>query len=513
MRRCRLPASIAVLVLATAAPAAAKPVTDTGPNTVTAPYVLPVAAGVHITSLLTVDDAGAASDGYELTGIPDGLGAMKDGRHGFKLFMNHEFNAMQGLVHRHGQIGAYVSTFRIDARSLEVEEGADTIDPGVRFWNYVTQQYQAAPSAAGANPRNPADAFLAQGAAFARFCSGRLSTPGQFRVRHSSTGYAGQIYFANEENGDEGRLFGVLPDGTAQQLPRLGLFSWENTQPAYNRSATTLVVGDEDTAAGQLHVYEGTKRNRGNAFDRAGLTNGVHSVLDLVDETVSTDAQFRAKYGTHTPAEFDLAEVDWDQSGARQNAEGAAEGLSLNRIEDGAWDPRHPDTFYALTTEGGNTTPNEPPITRDGGGLWKVTFEDIEHPRLGGTIELVLDGSEPPFLNKPDNMDIDRHGNLLIQEDPGNNGHVARIVAYDSHTGALGVVAAFDPDKFAVGSPNLITIDEESSGIIDARDVIGPRWFVFDAQVHKASPNPASVELGQLLAMKVKSFRKVYESG
>jgi Bacterial protein of unknown function (DUF839) len=513
MRRCRLPASIAALVLVLAAPAAAKPVTDTGPSTVTAPYVIPVAAGVRITSLLTVDDAGAASDGYELTGTPDGLGAMKDGRHGFKLFMNHEFNALTGAVHRHGQIGSYVSTFRIDARSLEVEEGADTIDPGVRFWNYVTQQYQAAPSPGGANPRDPADVFPAQGAAFSRFCSGRLSAPDQFRMPHSSRGYAGQIYFANEENLDEGRLFGVLPDGTAQQLPRLGMFSWENTLPAYNRTETTLVMGDEDAAAGQLHVYEGTKRDRGNAFDRAGLTNGVHSVLDLVDESVSTDAAFRATYGKNTPAEFDLAEVDWDQSGAHQNAEDAAEGLSLNRIEDGAWDPRHPDTFYALTTEGGDTSHNTPPAARDGGGLWKVTFEDIEHPRLGGTIELVLDGSEPPYLSKPDNMDIDRRGNLLIQEDPGNSRNIGRIVAYDTRTGALGVVATFDPVLFGFGSPDLITVDEESSGIIDARDVIGPGWFLFDAQAHKASPDPASVALGQLLAMKVRSFRKVYGSG
>jgi hypothetical protein len=510
MTRCRLAGSGALLVMAVATPAAAKPISDTGPNTVTKPYVLPPADGVHITSLLTVDDAGAASDGYELTGIPDGLGAMKAGPHRFTLFMNHEFNAMQGAVRRHGQIGAYVSTFEIDSKSLEVEHGADTIDPGVRFWNYVTPQYQAAPSPGGANPRNPADGFPAQGAAFARFCSGKLSAPGQFRVRHSSRGYGGQIYFANEENGDEGRLFGVLPDGTTQQLPRLGLFSWENTLPAYNRTETTLVVGDEDTASGQLHVYEGTKRSSGNAFDRAGLTNGVRSVLDLVDESVSTDAQFRAKYGKNTPAEFDLSEVDWDPSGARQNAEGAVEGLSLNRIEDGSWDPRHPDTFYVLTTEGGDKTPSEPGITRDGGGLWKLTFEDIEHPRLGGTIELVLDGSEAPFVNKPDNLDIDTKGNLLIQEDPGNNAHVARIVAYDTRTGARGVVATFDPDKFAAGSPDLITIDEESSGIIDAKRIRGPGWFVFDAQVHKPSPNPASVALGQLLAMKVDNFRQVY---
>jgi hypothetical protein len=32
--------------------------------------VLPVAPGVTITSLLTVDDAGSAANGYEMVGIP-----------------------------------------------------------------------------------------------------------------------------------------------------------------------------------------------------------------------------------------------------------------------------------------------------------------------------------------------------------------------------------------------------------------------------------------------------------
>jgi len=85
------PIAATVLVLLAASPVAAKPIlSDTGPSTVTGPYVLPVADGVRITSLLTVDDAGAASDGYELTGTPDGLGAVEDGHHRFKLFMNHE---------------------------------------------------------------------------------------------------------------------------------------------------------------------------------------------------------------------------------------------------------------------------------------------------------------------------------------------------------------------------------------------------------------------------------------
>jgi secreted PhoX family phosphatase len=519
MRRTRsgLTALAAVALAAVgAAPALAHhgPDAATGPNTTTRPYVLPVADGVRIESLLTVDDAGSATNGYELVGIPDGLGAVRGSGNHFTLFMNHELTPAQGVPRRHGQPGAFVTTFSIDRKTFEVEEGSDTIDPGVSYWNYVTQAYQATGSPAGTNPRNPFDTFVAQSDAFSRFCSGTLSAPGQFRNARSGRGYSGQVYFANEESNDEGRVFGVLPDGTTQQLPRLGQAAWENTKPAYNRSDTTLVIGDEDGAAGpfsQLSIYRGTKRSRGNAFDRAGLTNGSHNVLDLVDETVATDAQFRATFGKGKPAEFDLSVVDWDQSGARQNAEAIQDGLSLNRIEDGTWDPRHPNVYYFLTTEGGDTTSREPGITRDGGGLWKVTFEDIEQPDLGGTIELLLDGSEAPYLNKPDNLDIDRRGNLLIQEDSGNNAHVGRIVAYNTLTGARGVVAQFDPNLFAAGSPDLITIDEESSGIIDAADLIGPGWFVFDAQVHKASPNPANVELGQLLVMKVGDFRRVYD--
>ena len=114
-------------------------------------------------------------------------------------------------------------------------------------------------------------------------------------------------------------------------------------------------------------------------------------------------------------------------------------------------------------------------------------------------------------------MDIDRHGNLLIQEDPGNNVSLARIVAYDIDTGRRGVVAQFDPSLFAPkttgGTDATITIDEESSGIVDAQDVLGRGWFVFDAQIHKAHPDPALVELGQVLAMEVKSFNRVYDIG
>jgi hypothetical protein len=225
----RIPAiatAIAAISLS-AAPALAKQASDTGrgPSTTTDPYVLPVADGVHTTSLLTVEDDGSAGNGYEMVGIPDGLGAFgRDGR-GFSLLMNHELRDSQGVPRRHGQRGAFVSNLRIDRNTLNVTEGREHIDPGVRYWDYVTQTYRSTPSSGGPNPRQSGDVFPPQLAAFSRFCSGTLSDPGQLYNRRSGRGYPGQLYLANEENGDEGRLFGVTEDGQAQQLPRIGLFS------------------------------------------------------------------------------------------------------------------------------------------------------------------------------------------------------------------------------------------------------------------------------------------------
>jgi hypothetical protein len=515
-RRLRAFALAGLIVAATAATAIAAPGgTSTGPNTTTKPYVLPVGDGVSVKSLLTVGD-GAASSGYEMVGIPDGLGLVRSekGSRDFTLFMNHELRGDQGTVRRHGQKGAFVSELEIDSDTYEVEEGRDLIDSDIRYWNYVTQSYGPTPSPGGVNPRDPSDTFIAQTAAFNRFCSSSITEWKQMFNQSSKNGYKGQIYFANEENGDEGRLFGVTVNGQAQQLPRLGQLSWENTIAAYNKSDTTLVIGNDDSDDGQLFMYTGSKQSSGNAFDEAGLTNGVNRVLDLKDETVSDDVEFRAKYGKGKAIKFTLSSdevVDWDSSGARQNDEAESNGFTMNRIEDAVFDPKHPNDYYVLTTEGApGVVPSEPAVSRDGGGLWRVRFSDVDRPWLGGTIELLLDGSEAPYLNKPDNLGIDRKGNLLIQEDPGGNAQLARIVAYDVETGDRGVLAEFDPAIFRKGGSAFLTEDEESSGIIDASQVLGKGWFLFDAQVHKAFPDAAKVQYGQLLAMHVRQFRDAY---
>jgi hypothetical protein len=461
--------------------------TSTGPSTTVQPYVLPVAAGVDTTSLLTVGDRNA-DNGYRMVGVPDGLGAYSDGRD-LIVLENQELADGQGIVRRHGTNGAFVSRFVIDPATGRVKAGSDLINPGVQYWNYPAGTYSPVPV-------RPADATAGGAPSFTRFCSGSLTQEG--RLLHGSKGYDGQLYFANEEAGDEGRAFGVTTDGQAYQLPRLGLFSWENTLAADTRTDATVVMGNEDGGSGQLRVYAGTKVQDGSPVDKAGLTNGTLSVVNV---PTSKDARSSLAWGKGNTRPFELSEIDWNRSGARQNADAAALGTSLNRIEDGHFDPTNRNDYYFLTTEGGSTTPDpsEPTTSRDGGGLWRLTFKNIEKPELGGTLTLLLDGTEAPYLNKPDNMTIDEGGNLLIQEDPGNNNHVARILSYRISDGSLTTLAQFDPALFTPGLPATITRDEESSGIID----LGGGKFLFDAQVHAPSGDPETVEKGQLLTMTV----------
>ena len=166
----------------------------------------------------------------------------------------------------------------------------------------------------------------------------------------------------------------------------------------------------------------------------------------------------------------------------------------LQRPEDGAWDPRGSgqNDFYFVTTASISPLRNS--------RLWRLRFNDVDHPENGGRIDILLTNTPGRML---DNITIDRLGRLLLQEDTGNNPWVAKIWLYGIDTGSLTEVAHHDPALFEPGGAGFITQDEESSGIIDAQHILGEGWFLFDVQVHKPSADPELVEGGQLLAMYV----------
>jgi hypothetical protein len=438
----------------------------------------------HVTSLLTVDDQPTAGNGYQMAGIPDGLGAYTDALGAVHFVSNHELGSTSGVTRAHGQIGAFQSTYTLDPTTLDVSNGADLI---------TAVDYSGTPATA-----------------FNRFCSADLATATGLFNTSTGNGYNGNLFLAGEESAG-GRAVATDPaTGNAKVLTHAGAMGFENLLAADTRtSGATVVVENNDTAGQANVIYIGTKQATGTPFDKAGLTNGAlygYSVAGAPD-----DATFRTSFGKNSPKPWTLT------AAATDPVDAAAKGaIKLDRTEDGAWDPSDPNTFYFVTTGSAAAT-----AEHGRGGLWRLHFADRTNPSLGGDLTLLMDGHEQILSNggkaiyMADNISIDHHGHIVILEDPGNDAYVARVYAFDIPTGRVAAVATFDPARFTPAQPAFITQDEESSGVIDTESTLGAGTFLFDAQVHTSAglSNPtAQVERGQYMRLSIPDFQALFNA-
>lgn len=456
------------------------------PSSSQTPYLLPVAPGVKLTSILTVGDSPNNSS-YRLVGIPDGLGVFdnKDGT--FTLLINHELSGNSGIKRAHGATGAFVSQWIIDKATLQVKSGKDLIQ-NVKLWNVSSFDTY--------NSTNPSPLAI-----LARFCSGDLAPVSAFFNNSSRLGTKERIYLNGEELENEGRAFAHIVTGseagTSYQLPYLGKFSWENAVASPLPSNKTIVAGLDDIPGGQVYFYLGNKQSTGNQIEKAGLHKGKLfgvSVAGLPTESDNTKLGAGTRFSL-----IDLGNVA-NKTGTELNFESISAGVtSFLRPEDGAWDPANPRDFYFNTTNKANAPSR----------LWRLRFDDIANPEAGGIIEAVLDGTEGQKML--DNMTIDRYGHILLQEDVGNNPHLGKIWQYDIATDKLTQIAQHDPSRFLNGGANFLTEDEESSGIIDAEDILGPGWFLLDVQAHY-NLGGELVQGGQLLALYNPSTYRAYRA-
>jgi hypothetical protein len=114
---------------------------------------------------------------------------------------------------------------------------------------------------------------------------------------------------------------------------------------------------------------------------------------------------------------------------------------------------------------------------------------------------MLLDGSEGQKMM--DNITVNSDGKIIIQEDIGNNAALGKIWQYDPATDQLTAIAQHDPSRYASGSSNFVTQDEESSGVLDVTNILGSAGqnaYLLDAQAHN-SVGSEIVEGGQLLVM------------
>lgn len=460
----------------------------TGPSTTNTPFIVPTAAGVELTSIITVGDL-PADNGYKMVGLPDGLGAVDNGDGTFTLFMNHEAGNTLGIVRAHGSVGSFVSQWTIRKSDLKVLSGQDMI-------------------------QSPNDLFTWDGAAWvagttaiSRLCSADLAGKDAFYNPGSGKGHKGAIFLNGEENGAEGRAFawvqakGKTAANQMFQLPFLGKFSWENAVAnPYPQDKTVVIGTDDSTINGQVYVYVGDKATTGNAVQKAGLHGGkLYAVkMDGNQSEDRTDTPFGSSSDRFTLVDVSAAALG---TGAALNTATVAAGATnFLRPEDAAWSPKKLNTVFFNTTDsivGRSRT-------------WELTFDDITQPQNGGIFRVVGDGNNG--FKMADNLTIDRKsGHPILQEDVGNDVRLGKVWDLNPATGALVELAAHDADRFVIGAPNFLTQDEESSGIIDVTmlfkgvagyDIAANRYYLLTSQAHFPIPGEL-IEGGQLLMMKV----------
>ncbi|MCF7711136.1 MAG: autotransporter-associated beta strand repeat-containing protein [Opitutales bacterium] len=502
----------------------------TGPSSSQTSYLTPTSPGWSATALLTVGDA---INGYQMAGIPDGLGAYSNGNGTMTVLANHEIGSIQGTTtllgttRAHGAAGGFVSKWVINTSTWQVISGGDFVTSRLdqMMWNATTSTW-AAPAAAYAYLR-PCSADLPNLAAF-------------YDASNGGTGYNGRIFLNGEETGAEGKAFAWIVDGAeagkVYELPHHGKYSYENllarsnygVSPGAANLLQTVVVGTDDTTPGEVYVYIGAKTNLGNAVQKAGLTNGNTYGIKVTSATGYTGA-VTLENATGITGAFTLHQIFTNATiGAKTGVEFQAESTRLGvtqfaRPEDAHWLDH--DSLILATTGASGTAMNNVTVSAK---IYQFDFNsDATNGILttGGNIKLLvnssnLTGKDGAKAASFDNLTIGDDGLLYIQEDPGNNAYVAKHWVVNPLAGSQSQIEAsavqiFESDRsrFTTGATQYQTLDEEHSGIIDITSIVadginGSKWFLVATQNHAAATGASAatlVEGGQFIALNFKN--------
>ncbi len=546
--------------------------TSVAPATASSPYLVPVDPTVRTTSLLTVGNAvpktgTTTGETYEMAGIPDGLGAYDNGDGTVTLLMNHELGNTLGVVRDHGAKGAFVSEWIINKSNLAVLSGHDLIQR-IYGWDKTAQASLSTTGVFAVSRLCSADLPVPSafwntasglGTASRIFMSGEEGGAAGWVMAHVATGsdkgssyILGRFNLATNGSADTtlspvqaslasssmasplvtldtvppqlaqgalllgARVTAINPltkvvtldananaDITASTLVDYtlsGVGGWENLLANPVAQDKTVVIGTNDGGTGIMNntvsVYVGTKLATGTDADKAGLTNGTLKFVNVAGSVAEITNTTTRATGIASGTRFSLS---------------ATSSTTFSRPEDGAWNPMNPAEFYFVTTDRLDQVADGIGTQIGRTRLWKLTFDSIADPDLGGSIDLVLTGGAGNNACMWDNLTVTTDGKLLLQEDVGGAAHNGAIWFYDPATLQLKKLAQHDAARFGeiIGGVALpatapFNNDEESSGIIEVSSLFGAapgeRLYLTVDQAHYTTGiSAANVEGGQLL--------------
>jgi hypothetical protein len=464
-------------------------------------FLVPAAPGVMVDKILSVGDVvpTGQTPPYQMSGIPDGLGAYdnKDGsrwgwfngrdKRMFTVIMNHELG--RSFPNNPPGVDARISKLEIDRATRSVHR-AEYLFTGLEGYE--------------------------------RFCSATLRIIG-----------GKPFYFTGEEAVPiAGQPPGPIHDGSSivmdaetgmwRDTDHFGHFQHENVVPL--RLSKWVFLSSEDDFRGPpafpptpSYLYAYIARSFKGAI--TGHEGNLHVFVPNTGEEKSN-----AEVTTKTQ----VVHGHWEVIPQTRNQ--TSEDLKLAATEKGAFRFDRLEDVAALRGKDSRVfiaETGKPPATLRG-RVYQFDFNKND-PAMGSTMRMIINGDAPhnDDMVNPDNMDASERV-LMIQEDRESafRAQHNRVLEFRLPNGPLRSVAFVNtppgtpqepnPENCAVGTPpNTGPCPPgqwESSGIIDARDVLGKDWWLLDVQGHNSTerqpgpnlqPNSSAGENGQLLALHV----------
>jgi hypothetical protein len=467
----------------------------TAVKTTKQPFLVGTAPGVVVDPILSTGDVvpTGQTPTYQMSGIPDGLGAYGNKSHGhgaakgrgklprtFTVVMNHELG--RSFPNNPMGVDARISRLRIDRATRSVQE-AKYLFTGLEGYE--------------------------------RFCSATLRIVG---------GKA--LYFTGEEAipmatqppgpAHDGSSIVMNPEtGTFRDTAHFGHLQHENVVPLRLSKWVFVTTEDDFRAPPQfpptpsyLYAYIAPSFKKAIAGTQGSL------YVWKADNAAETGNPTATK-GESIPGHFvPITQAENANDNTLKAAATAKGAFKFDRLEDAAALPGKDNRVFIADT--GKT----PATLR--GRVYQLDF-DRSHPTRA-TLKMILNGDPPDNddIYNPDNMAASNRV-LMIQEDreapfrgPAVGGGYNRVLEYRFSDGQLRSVARVNTPPGNPPNPEncagCLPGTWESSGIIDAGRVLGQDWWLLDVQAHNSTapqpgpslaPNSSTGENGQLVAMLV----------